>query len=261
MKRRRFTIVIIVLGILILSISCVSKDVQVTETYYETEFRSEPYQSTEMYEIKNPHNTTIYNANETIDPDYVHLLFNKVDGSSIRWASVSSGTSFPVINEIRLRYEEKNLRITVKRKGPSRVCLINNGRNPEAVKLGFKPMNVVKTNEMVQAAQLRLGISPEFVDYILDLVAIGYGNYNIFQHREEGQPNMIEFTFNEMFNLENWALITIHPKPMTVDFVWDDIQIKSREITKYRQIPVQIQKQRTVTQTKQVPFWETIFSK
>jgi hypothetical protein len=50
---------------------------------------------------------------------------------------------------------------------------------------------------------------------------------------------------------------------ISVKLVWSDDIIEKRTVTKERQVPyevpVQVEKQRTVMQTKKVPFWEAIF--
>jgi hypothetical protein len=50
-----------------------------------------------------------------------------------------------------------------------------------------------------------------------------------------------------------------------VKLIWSDDIIEKQTVTKERQVPyqvpVQVQKQRTVTQTKKISFWEAIFSK
>lgn len=54
-------------------------------------------------------------------------------------------------------------------------------------------------------------------------------------------------------------------RPPDVKLIWSDDIIEKRIVTKERQvsyqIPLQVEKQRTVMQTKKVPFWEAIFSK
>jgi len=69
----------------------------------------------------------------------------------------------------------------------------------------------------------------------------------------------------DVTGVEEFALITNAPKiPMPygaeispiiakVQLIWFD------EVTKERQVPYEVEKQRTVMQTKQVPFWEAIF--
>jgi hypothetical protein len=46
-----------------------------------------------------------------------------------------------------------------------------------------------------------------------------------------------------------------------VELVWADDIIEPRTVTKERQVPVQVEKQRTVTTTEKVPFWEAVFGK
>ena len=105
---------------------------------------------------------------------------------------------------------------------------------------------------------------------MLDLCEAGYyGSPSEIVKEEDlsGLQHPIEFSFDEMFETDGWALIYITSLPfqtrcfltMSVDYVWDDVETGTREATKYRDVPVQVEKQRTVTETRQVPFWQAIF--
>lgn len=50
---------------LLVTSSCVTKEVEVTETYYETAYKQEPYKDTEQYEITTPHATNLLSAKTT----------------------------------------------------------------------------------------------------------------------------------------------------------------------------------------------------
>lgn len=54
-------------------------------------------------------------------------------------------------------------------------------------------------------------------------------------------------------------------KISSVQVIWTDVITEKRTVTKERQVPhevaVQVEKQRTVTETKKVPFWEAIFGR
>jgi hypothetical protein len=74
-------------------------------------------------------------------------------------------------------------------------------------------------------------------------------------------------------NVKEFTIITHYTSNMpmskieisNVELIWSDNIIERKEVTKEKQVPyeisVQIEKQRTVMQTKKVPFWEAIFSK
>jgi len=44
----------------------------------------------------------------------------------------------------------------------------------------------------------------------------------------------------------------------SVKQIWTDQKIEQRVITKYREVPVQVQKQRTVTQYQKISIWEIL---
>jgi hypothetical protein len=44
-------------------------------------------------------------------------------------------------------------------------------------------------------------------------------------------------------------------------FTWSDDQVDEKIVTRTRQVPVQVQKQRVTTETRMVPFWEALLSR
>jgi len=50
-----------------------------------------------------------------------------------------------------------------------------------------------------------------------------------------------------------------YPFSRSTKLVWSDVITEEKAVTKERQVPYQVEKQRTVMQTKKVPFWEAIF--
>jgi hypothetical protein len=281
---------------LVFTVSCVSKEVPVTENYYETEYRTETYTTTEEYQIKTPHSTTIYQFDGYYNDLFVLLLFNKDSDGNIHWARVSPGTSFPDIKTFKPELKGQNNRISIEVTGlyggnPLQVYL-DSGRDSEATKLGFKPLPLPNiTRDVFKRA---LPLVPNFwIDSLIAWDAFGYGDNNTIKsgvqveniiNYEIKMPDgttekytttekSIEFLLDEMFLKEQWSLITImwegptsmlweghNPEiNMVTNYIWDDVSLNTREVTKYRELPEQVEKQRTVMQTKKVPFWEAIF--
>ena len=103
-----------------------------------------------------------------------------------------------------------------------------------------------------------------------DLLEAGYYGSHSQVVKEEGLGSLahpIEFSFDEMFQTDGWALICITSLPftihcsltMSIDYMWDDVEIGTREVTKYREVPVQVEKQRTVTNYEKISVWEWLF--
>jgi hypothetical protein len=72
-------------------------------------------------------------------------------------------------------------------------------------------------------------------------------------------------TFDAKGIKEFAIVINVEPeiRPPNVNLTWSDDIIEKRTVTKERQVPyevpVQVEKQRTVMQTKKIPFWGVIF--
>jgi len=238
--------------LLILTISCVNKEV--TETYYETENRQESYTTTEPYENLIPHkgdNPLSKNAGRTA----VDILLNRTSDNNVRWAIVTASTQNPLVRTFAIQQSGKNHRISVSlSEGYPNFVLATmlNRRSPEGVKLGFqaKPLT----------PEQRAKISPFWTSAEDITVASQFGfsgpGGDMTFPTSTG-PGY--FSFDDLFNTSGWALISIFyaSSAYSVDYVWDEVRVETKEVTKYRDIPAQVEKQRTVIQ--KVPFWEVIF--
>jgi hypothetical protein len=263
------------------SISCVSKDVLVTETYTETEQKQEPYTASEQYEIKTPHSTPLYKIEYIYQVFATFFLFNK-DGGTIRWSQFTPFNKFPAVNTLNLELKGQNHRISIvapNRCGKANLfaCLYK-GRSQQSAWSGFRPADI----EFIQPYILESSRWRTYhIDEIKSLVLAGYGDVTTTKRCVDNlgeSSNSTDFPLDELFQNEQWALIEfgyvgyldqfafrrysdICFHNVSLDYVWDDIKTESRQVTKYRTVPVEVQRQRTVTKTLQVPFWEAIFSK
>ena len=79
---------------LVFSVSCVSKAVEVTETYYETEYKTEEYRTAEQYEFKTPHPTPLFYRTKTAYGPFI--LFNMGGEGYLYWAELERGNQFPL---------------------------------------------------------------------------------------------------------------------------------------------------------------------
>jgi hypothetical protein len=82
-----------------------------------------------------------------------------------------------------------------------------------------------------------------------------------------GYPEFLEV---DVTGIKNLAIITstlITPisrreNPIkTVKLMWSDKVVEKRTVTKERQVPYEVERQRTVMETEKVPFWEAILGK
>jgi hypothetical protein len=284
------TILFSFIAVCLMLTSCTSKNVLVTENYTETEYRQEAFQSIEQYEIKTPTIVPLY----AIDPlsGETTLLFKKQDDKTICWARMTLGTDFPQIDRIVLKETEKNPRIVIKADAGRGACLYNRGRqsadfaliqyNVTYIERQFvNPMysygvfNIENMpacqgasgksalNEtfyvMYKKGEPAQSLSLEQADSVILNMSLGYGGVKSTSCFDS--PYNAEFTINDLFKYENWALLDIYSGPATVAYVWDTVQAGTREVTKYRDVPYQVEKQRIVTKSMDVPFWEAILSK
>jgi len=267
----------IVLTAMALLTGCVSKEVPVIQKYIDTEIRSEPYQVTEQYEIKTPHITSLYTIDESElarfkllqfnVPYPVHILLNKVGGGTVKWAIVGRrGYDLLRIYQFTVNDQDTNARVSIKfdNNESKSLCIQSISRENRAVQNGFQPLVGSAIESRLAGYHALQSSSTLFDDMLRDQWSTGYTDTRSQTCTSELKPeeiaNPIEFSIDKLFKVEDWALISIR-SPASVSYVWDSVQEGTRQVTKYRDIPYQVEKQRTVIVTKSVPFWETDSSK
>jgi hypothetical protein len=263
MKKLILLVSFIMIICLVLSVSCVSKEVPVTETYYETEYRQEPYTTTESYEHKISHEGD--NLLSKSGGGETYIMLNRVGDRSIKWAIVTASTQYASIRSLAIQPSGKNQRISVSlsESNPKKLlsAIMMNSRSPEGIKLGFKskplPANYAAMASNCQRA-FPFMTSSQCEESVIGGAASQFGFTG--SAKTVINASSADFLFDDLFNVSGWALIDIMSgSSYSVDYVWDEVQMETKEVTKYRDIPVQVEKQRTVTETKKVPFWEAIF--
>jgi hypothetical protein len=261
---------------LVFTVSCVSKEVPVTETYYETEYKTESYTALEQ----TPHSTTLMQINEENIGEIYLFLFNMDNSGNINWAQATY-RGFSGIKTFKPESSGQNHRVSItgtKDCGCGQVgCTLLVGRTSEAIAAGFRPIEstLVQPLETAQQKAFYHSWLEKEGPYIQYMEALNITGYDLSDQEGSGMlgDSNVEFSFDKMFKKDGWALIEISPwyetnpekgllctpgciLTISISYIYDDI---GRESTKYREVPVQVQKQRTVTQTKKVPFWEAIF--
>lgn len=341
-EMRKLGLVFIVIISLVFTVSCVSKEVPVTETYYETEYTQEPYTDLAQVETTTPVSTSLlYNKCPYPLNNYLAILFHRTD-KDIYWAIIKYGCFVPEVNNFELKQERKNYRIVVVQ--PTCYARVYRERNivslsaPRSGLEGFQPTwdnsnselgsfilwqadlatrtrsminrqfytmlypyamgtesmsealeydfsvgqaidGEQKIEEIISSKNTQesggLGLPLVLTDSILTRLSVGFdlmeqpvGIWDILHMSKvtklsEMKPPY-EFPVDVMFQKGEWCLLMLQPlsclkDTVMIDYVYDDVESHTQEITKYRQIPHQVEKQRTVMQTKKVPFWEAIF--
>lgn len=267
--------------------ACISKEIPTTQTYIDTEMSSEPYQVTEQYDINTPNVTPVYTVSDTeVWRSYpgipVQMLFNKADDNTIKWAIVGIRVDSIKQNQFSINEQtkwgispikqqtQKNQRISIKfNKDAVSMCIQIQGRADVAKQKGFQPLsddNIRSAWTIVQRIHYYdlITTTHGLKDMLDDQYSTGYIDTSTrectYDQKDSILANPIEIPLDIMFKYEDWALLSIS-SPATISYIWDSITTGTHEVTKYRDVPHQVQKQRTVMVTKSVPFWETFQTK
>jgi hypothetical protein len=241
---KKFSLLFVVLISLVFIASCITKEVQVTETYYETKYRTENY-----IDIGQWHE-------EYIKPDwtrYAPLYFKSLD-----WGKEGAITSIDgyVLTTADLPSSEVKLILS---------------KNPQASVWGIEVINITGIGPIFEpppqdSLNVRKLVNGEVV-YIPKLSEqIWYDELEailidpkhclfVATWDEYTDP---EITFN-VTGVEEFAVLTCTP-PHWLEYpgpVVEKVQLTScEEAIKIRRVPYQAELQRTVIQTNKVPFWE-----
>jgi hypothetical protein len=234
--------------------SCVTREVPVTETYYETEYQTETYTETE-----NVVTQTVDGKErlDTVDRWQTNLYFLPGSASSGKLAFPSVyeltyyyGYEIPAAEHSRSRVEITFYSAALKQEGEIRVIdLTGVGQIPHKPE---PPMGKFITETWGQQWLVDLNAVAADPERILGSIITGTGT------EAENQITFDTSGITEFAILANtWNQYTLK----SVDLVWSDDTIEPRTVTKERQVPVQVEKQRTVITTEKVPFWEAILGK
>ena len=267
-----FLSIILVIS-LVFVISCVTKEVPVTETYYETEYRTEnrteTYTTTEDVVVKTIEGSNTLSAKSQWRTNWVYIgdqnigYFTDYYGYDISaqehtFSSIQISLGvIPQLNKGQIEVidltdacfdknipnagwlfgKESTQRTTVFI--PTEGCQllaphsIGNGGDPKTWIMGF--------NALVNEPGRILGTFS---------IGLNKGNNIMF-----GIKGVKEFAI--------LACVEPELRQPDVKLIWSDDIIEKQTVTKERQVsyqvPVQVEKQRTVLQTTKVPFWVAIF--
>jgi hypothetical protein len=229
---------------LISTVSCIRSEVPVIETYSETQYRTESY-----VEIGNEHQEYMTPKWERYAPMY----FTKLE-----WAKEGAESSID------------GYAISTAKLSKSQIKLILSN-NPQASLWGILVVNLTgigpisepppqsgsAVRELVNGEEKYIP-PPAEQQWIDGLNAIMTDPKYVLFFARSDQYTGSDITIN-VTGVEEFAVITCtppywleNPGPIVekVQLIWSD------EAVKERQVPYQVEEQRTVMQTKQVPFWE-----
>jgi len=282
---------------LVFTVSCVSKEVEVTETCYETEYkteyRTETYTTTEDVVVETVEGSTIPSLKSKWRTFSVFLIGSGAD------CTYYYGYDISVHEYVQPSRAEAQTGITGPGPAPILVQeLAGHTRSQVQVSFGIKPQMYNGIIYAVDLSDACYDQSIPFSGMLFGKEPAGFMPFAYGFIPAEGcqiiqpygawwvdsadavlmNPERIlgklslgrgatdnSITFDAKDIKEFAILINVAPeiRQPAVKLTWSDDIIEEKTVTKERQVPyevpVQVEKQRTVMQTKQVPFWEAIF--
>ena len=216
---------------LVFTLSCVSKEVPVTETYYETEYRTESYVETTK------------SGQEYITPkwkQYIPGLYFP----ALEWSKLGAGSHLD-------GYEIDTAKVS---KGQIKLVLSN---SPQATLWYILVVNLTGLGPLPAANPQGVWWKSHWVHY-LNFIIIEREPERILYSASSDQHASKGIVF-DVTGVEEFAVITC--TPMIMGPVIEKVQlIWFKEVTKERQVPYQSEKQRTVIEIKKIPFWEAMLT-
>lgn len=250
MRKSDLFISMVVVISLISTTSCVAKKVPVTETYYETEYKTEykteTYTETEEVIVRTSEGKT-----------YLTPISKWHAGIYFKAAGPNAGTYYYgyKIDDSEHTRSEVKIRVSSMAQGYIVVIdLTGVGQIPSM------PTTLAKWRERNPKTG-ELWMTPKEQAWLDNLNALLANPERILKSTElEGEISFDATGIKEFAIFANtWNVYAIS----SVHLIWSDDIIEKKAVTKERQVPykvpVQIEKQRTVMQTKKVPLWEVIF--
>ena len=232
----------VLMVLFIFAASCVSKEVPVTETYYETEYRTEPYTTTE---------------DVVIDKVCGDEILSTIIGSESEftprpciWSQASSGLASYYEYKIP-QHDISRIEVTLPEE------MTPTGRSISIYDVS-KAKQSHKWEDAREIGKLE-GVTYELLQQFL--VATHPEQRKELWQSMANPPRQLEFNSE---NITNLAILCCFCNDstgpiQTVRLIWCDEITERKMVTKEKQVPYEAEKQRTVMQTKKVPFWEGIF--
>ncbi|MCJ7653758.1 MAG: hypothetical protein MUO97_00390, partial [Dehalococcoidia bacterium] len=226
---------------LVFTVSCVSKEVPVTETYYETEYRTETYT-----EIGEEHREFLTPKTSRGAPIYFKALWGEVI-TGIYCTGFEIDTAGYPKSKVRLILSS----VTVGNWAIGIYDLTGVGQIPQ-----YPPLGPAQWDPDLWEGTKYLG-SPAQQEWLANFSTIIMDPrryiYATTSDLHTGRDIVVDITGAEELMIFTHSALGLGPASSVIErvqLIWFD------EVTKERQVPSQVEKQRTVTQTKKVPIWE-----
>jgi len=246
---KKLGLLFVVVISLVFTISCVSKEVPVSETYYETAYRTETYATTEDIvtfqkcgeDFINPkvewcapdlHPSIAYFGCQIPYHTSNHIIITLNDSSYLNYST----TAYDIEEQIG--------------PPPARAVVGFGNWEYESGSEDFPWSHELK--DWLAVANSKLASAKKLGSWSSTI-------WSTTMRPKKNTLNQLELDFNGAKDLAIVSFMVELQPVQEVKIAWCDNVTEKKTVTKERQVPYQVEKQRTVTQTKKVPFWETIF--
>ncbi len=244
-KSTLFLSMVVVIS-LVFTVSCVSREVPVTETYYETEYRTESY-----IEIGKE-------QRDYLTPKWTRYAW--VYYPILEWSEAGAGSYYDGYEISTAKLSKSQVKLILSNLSQSSLWGILVVNLTGVGKLSSPPpRSRLDTKTVVRGGEIKYIPPPAEQQWLDNLNAITTDPKHFLSLTRSDQHTGADITV-DVSSMEEFMVITCTPPfggPVIekVQLIWFD------EVTKERQVPYQVEKQRTVTKTEKVPIWEAIFGK
>jgi hypothetical protein len=270
MKKLSLFLSVIMATSLVFSVSCVNKEVQVTETYYETEYRTEykteSYTATEDVVVKTVEGSNSLSPKSRWKTAWVYLIGSEAKTTYYYGYDISTHEHGRGQVQVSFNLQSQMHKGVIYAIDLTDACYDKSipfsgllfGKDPTTPMAGGQAFVPAEGCQVIQPDVL--GDIRVWLDGFSALTRNPtriLGTLSVDKRTTDDSS-----TFDAKGIKEFAIVIGIEPelRPPNVKLTWSDDIIEEKSVTKERQVPyevpVQVEKQRTVMQTKKVPFWE-----
>lgn len=246
MKKLILLFIFVSITCLVFCSSCVNKEVETTDYYYETEYISEPY-----VEIGQQHVENLLRQWSRNPPLYFSIF---------EWSKAGAYSFIDGYKTSTAELSKSQARLVLSSAPQSTlwgiIALDFTGAGP----IGEFPAQDTLASEKLVKGEMKYIPTPGEQKWLDDLGAIASDPERVLCVAESEEQTDLDIVF-DVTGVEQFAVIQCVPW-MGGRRVIDKVQlIWTDEETKYKMVPNEVMKQRTITTTEKAPFWEILFSK
>lgn len=240
--------------------------VEVSETYTETEMKEESYTVTEEYEVsRTPRSHVLSRTRRPARGVIRYIEFHRV--------YESPGLEEPVRNclccteyHADLVVEDQKYTLVYPDPPCSEADYVCAGLNAENCRFTVEwRASDPKTNvsvELERPGSSYFSLETGFTSnaFVEELAPSGYMEYPLssgesFFASASTRPRCVVTDYLRPGGVRCFQPISLY---IQLAYEWDDVEFETKEVTKYREVPVEVEKQRTVTKYEKVSMWKLL---